>query len=112
MPWIFGRPVPVTASHFLSYRDTRTAGARTVEWLPRIPYPLALIRDEHDPVVAHWEFDELRAAAHDGMSPSVTAVELASEAGPESHWFEHSRDQLITTVADWIGASQRKGQPA
>jgi hypothetical protein len=104
MPWIFGRSVPVSARHFLSYRDTRSAGARTVEWLPRIPYPVAIIRDEHDPVVAHWEFDELRASARGGISPSVTAVELVSVAGPDSHWFEHSRDQLIIIVADWIGA--------
>ncbi|MFB2599330.1 alpha/beta hydrolase [Herbiconiux sp. P17] len=104
MPWIFGGSVPVSARHFLSYRDTRSAGARTAEWLPRIPYPVAMIRDEHDPVVAHWEFDELRASARGGISPSVTSLELASVAGPDSHWFEHSRDQLVDTVADWIGA--------
>ncbi|MCS5719263.1 lysophospholipase [Herbiconiux sp. CPCC 205763] len=112
MPWIFGRAVPVTARHFLSYRDTQVAGARTVEWLPRIPYPLALLRDEHDPVVAHWEFDELRALARDGISPSVTAAELPSEPGPDSHWFEHSRDRLVTTVADWIGALPNEGKTA
>lgn len=102
MPWIFGRAVPVTAAHFASYRDTRAAGAWTVEWLPRVPYPILMLRDNHDGVVAHWEFDELRAAAAEGISPAFTAVELASHPGADAHWFEHSRAALVDAIAAWI----------
>lgn len=104
MPWIFGRPVPVTAQHFLTYRDTRSAAARTVEWLPRVPYPTLMLRDEHDTVVAHAEFDELRSTALSGIAPGFVAQEIPSRPGTQSHWFEHSREALVGAVAGWITA--------
>jgi hypothetical protein len=102
MPWLGGRSVPVTAQHFLTYRRVGTAGARSVDWIARIPYPLLMLRDTNDPVIHDFEPGWLEAALEDGLSPSVTVVSLPSDAPSDGHRFEGSRDALIDTVSTWL----------
>ena len=52
MGWIGGRQAPVTARHFLTYRDEAASAADTTFWIARIPRPILLVRDAADGVVA------------------------------------------------------------
>lgn len=102
MPWLGGRTMPVTAAHFLTYRRVGLAGARSVEWLPRIPGPLLMVRDENDQVIEYFEPGWLEAALAAGLSPAVSSVLLPSEAPSNGHAFEKSGDALVETVHGWI----------
>ena len=51
MNWIGGRQAPVTARHFLTYRDEAASAADTTFWIARIPRPILLVRDAADGVV-------------------------------------------------------------
>jgi pimeloyl-ACP methyl ester carboxylesterase len=102
MPWLGGRTMPVTAGHFLTYRRVGIAGARSVEWIARIPYPLLMIRDEHDQIIHDFEPGCLEAAAAEGLSPSVTMVTLSSVPPTDGHRFEGSRKSLLDTVSGWL----------
>ncbi len=102
MPWLGGRTMPVTAEHFLTYRRVGLAGARSVEWIARVPYPLLMVRDENDSVIHDFEPGWLEAAARDGLAPSVTSVSLPSPAASKGHAFEGSGPALVDTVADWL----------
>ena len=46
MPWLWGRRTPVTAQHFLTYRDEQASAADSTYWVPRIPHPILMLRDE------------------------------------------------------------------
>lgn len=102
MRWLHGAAVPVTAQHFLTYRQTGTAGARTLDWIARVPYPLLLVRDAHDPVISHFEPGQLQAAAGAGISPSVTSVLLPSPEGSNGHAFEATGEALVSLARDWL----------
>jgi pimeloyl-ACP methyl ester carboxylesterase len=102
MRWLGGRDMPVSAAHFLTYRQTGTAGARSIDWVARVPYPLLMVRDEHDPVINYFEPGQMERAALEGITPSVTSVHLKSEAGSNGHAFETSGDELVALVQPWL----------
>ena len=102
MRWLGGREMTVTAAHFLTYRQTGTAGARSIDWIARIPYPLLMVRDEHDPVINYFEPGQLEAAATAGIAPSVRSVLLPSQPGSNGHAFETSGDALVELAAPWL----------
>ncbi|MEV0072570.1 alpha/beta fold hydrolase [Amycolatopsis sp. NPDC050768] len=102
MSWLGGRSVAVTAQHFLTYRRTGTAGARSVEWITRVPNPILMVRDQHDTVIHDFEPGWLEAALEQGISPSVTSVSLPSPEGTEGHRFDGSGESLVDTVAGWL----------
>jgi pimeloyl-ACP methyl ester carboxylesterase len=102
MRWLHGAEMPVTAQHFLTYRQTRIAGARSVDWIARVPYPLLMVRDEHDPVIGYFEPGQLEAAARAGLSPSVTSVLLPSPEGTNGHAFEATGDALVDLAIPWV----------
>jgi pimeloyl-ACP methyl ester carboxylesterase len=101
MPWLHGRTMPVSAEHFLTYRRTGLAGARSTEWIIRVPHPILMIRDQHDSVINYFEPGQLEAALEHGLSPSVTSILLPSEPS-DGHGFEDSGPALVDTVADWL----------
>ncbi|HEY0248201.1 MAG TPA: alpha/beta fold hydrolase [Gryllotalpicola sp.] len=103
MRWLGGVEMPVTAQHFLSYRRTVVAGARSVDWIARVPYPLLMVRDSNDPIINYFEPGQLEAAvAAEGISPSVTNVLLESEAPSNGHAFEKSGPRLVERVRGWL----------
>jgi pimeloyl-ACP methyl ester carboxylesterase len=102
MRWLYGHEMPVTAQHFLSYRQTGIAGARSVDWIARVPYPLLMVRDANDPVINYFEPGQLEAAATAGISPSVTSVLLPSPAGSNGHAFEATGAALTELAARWL----------
>lgn len=103
MSWLGGKTVPVTAQHFLTYRRVGTAGARSIDWIARVPYPILMVRDEHDTVIHDFEPGWLEAALGNGISPAFESVSLPSPAGTEGHRFDGSSDALVETVAGWLG---------
>jgi pimeloyl-ACP methyl ester carboxylesterase len=110
MRWLHGAQMPVTAQHFLSYRQTGTAGARSVDWIARVPYPLLIVRDANDPVIGYFEPGQLEAAANAGISPSVVNVELPSGAGTNGHAFEATGDALVELASTWLLALRENGR--
>lgn len=107
MPWLGNRTTPVTAQHFLTYRRVGLAGARSVDWAGRIPYPVLMVRDQHDSVIHDFEPGWLESALREGLSPSVTSISLPSDPGTEGHRFDGSRQALIDTVLTWLATLVR-----
>ena len=63
MRWIGGIETPITAQHFLTYRDEQASAADGTYWIPRIPRPILIVRDEADGVVLPFEPYMLLSAA-------------------------------------------------
>ena len=106
MPYLGGVQSPVTAQHFLTYRDERSSAADGTYWIRRIPNPILLARDQADGVVLPFEPYMLLSAAHaeGSLVPSITYVVVpdthpASAAG---HIFTDNTDALVDTVAHWL----------
>jgi len=76
MRWIGGIETPITAQHFLTYRDEQASAADGTYWIPRIPRPILIVRDEADGVVLPFEpYMLLSAAQAEGsLVPSIKYV--------------------------------------
>jgi hypothetical protein len=74
----------VTAQHFLTYRDEQTSAADGTYWVPRIPRPILILRDEADGVVMPFEpYMLLSAAQAEGsLVPSIQYVLLPNRRPP------------------------------
>lgn len=92
----------MTAEHFLTYRANDLAGTRSLDWAPRVPYPILMISDKNETVIAPFEPAWLQSSASSGLSPSVQLVQLDSEPGTDGHAFEGSAQELIDTVLRWL----------
>jgi pimeloyl-ACP methyl ester carboxylesterase len=106
MPYIGGRQTPVTAQHFLTYRDERTSAADGAYWMPRIPHPILLLRDEADGVVLPFEPHMLVSAAHaEGSLVQGITYQVVPDRHPpsaEGHVFTDNTQPLIDAVAAWL----------
>ena len=73
MRWLGGVETPVTAQHFLTYRDERASAADGTYWISRIPRPILILRDEADGVVLPFEPHTLLSAARaeGSLVPSI-----------------------------------------
>jgi pimeloyl-ACP methyl ester carboxylesterase len=106
MRWLGGLETPVTAQHFLTYRDERTSAADGTYWIPRIPYPILILRDEADGLVLPFEpYMLLSAARAEGsLVPSINYILLTNHRPPsrEGHLFTDNTQALIDAVAAWL----------
>jgi hypothetical protein len=106
MPYLGGRQTAVTAQHFLTYRDERVSAADGTYWVPRIPYPILLLRDQADGIVLPFEPHMLLSAAHaeGSLVPSITYVVVPDERPPGAagHTFTDNTRPLIDAVAAWL----------
>jgi pimeloyl-ACP methyl ester carboxylesterase len=84
MRWLGGVETPVTAQHFLTYRDEQASAADGTYWIPRIPRPILIVRDEADAVVLPFEpYMLLSAAQAEGsLVPSIRYVLLPNQRPP------------------------------
>jgi pimeloyl-ACP methyl ester carboxylesterase len=107
MRWIGGVETPVTAQHFLTYRDEQVSAADGTYWIPRIPRPILILRDEADGVVLPFEpYMLLSAGQSEGsLVPSVKYVLLPNPRPPsqEGHIFADNTEALTDAVAAWLG---------
>jgi hypothetical protein len=103
-------PVPVTAQHFLTYRDDGCSAASGVYWIRRIPRPVLLVRDEGDLVVEAFEPSMLLAAARSegSLVPRIDFVSLPNPRGPnlDGHGFGDNQERLAAVVGDWLRANE------
>ena len=105
MNWITGQKVPMTAQHFLTYRWENSSAADGTYWIRRVPYPILMVRDEGDAIVANFEPPMLLSAALSpgSLVPSIKYVNLPNEKrGPAEHYFVNNRERLIETIATWL----------
>jgi hypothetical protein len=106
MPYLNNRKTPVTGQHFLTYRDDQSSAADGTYWLPRIPRPILLLRDQADGVVLPFEPYMLLSAAH-AEGSLVQGIEYAvvpdpHPAGPAGHMFTDNAQPLIDAVSGWL----------
>ena len=105
MPYI-GRQTAVTAQHFLTYRDDQTSAADGTYWMPRIPLPVLMLRDQADGVVLPFEPYMLLSAAHaeGSLVPSIAYVVVPDQRPPSAagHIFTDNTDALVEAVSAWL----------
>jgi hypothetical protein len=110
MRWLGGVETPVTPQHFLTYRDEQASAADGTYWIPRIPRPILIVRDEADGVVLPFEpYMLLSAAQAEGsLVPSIRCVLLPNLRPPsrEGHIFTDNTEALIDAVAAWLAEQQ------
>ena len=106
MRWLGGVETAVSAQHFLTYRDERTSAADGTYWIPRIPRPILILRDEADGVVLPFEPYMLLSAAHaeGSLVPSIKYVLVPNRRPPsrEGHLFADNTEALIDAVSAWL----------
>jgi alpha-beta hydrolase superfamily lysophospholipase len=106
MPYLGGRQTPVTAQHFLTYRDERTSAADGTYWIPRIPQPILLLRDEADGTVLPFEPTMLVSAAHGegSLVHDITYVVVPDRhpASAAGHVFTDNTQPLIDAISAWL----------
>jgi pimeloyl-ACP methyl ester carboxylesterase len=110
MRWLGGIETPVTPQHFLTYRDDQASAADGTYWIPRIPRPILIVRDEADGVVLPFEpYMLLSAAQAEGsLVPSIKYVLLPNERPPsrEGHIFADNTEALVDAVSAWLEEQQ------
>jgi pimeloyl-ACP methyl ester carboxylesterase len=106
MRWLGGVETPVTAQHFLTYRDEQTSAADGTYWISRIPRPILALRDEADGLVLSFEpYMLLSAARAEGsLVPSVKYVLVPNHRPPSrgGHLFADNTEALIGAVSGWL----------
>ena len=106
MRWLGGIETPVTAQHFLTYRDEQTSAADGTFWISRIPRPILILRDEADGVVLPFEPHMLLSAARaeGSLVPSIKYVLVPNHrpASRKGHLFTDNTDALVAAVSGWL----------
>jgi len=106
MPYLGGRQTAVTAQHFLTYRDEQTSAADGTYWIPRIPHPILLVRNEADGIILPFEPHMLLSAAHaeGSLVRSITYVVTPDQHPPSAagHIFTDNTQPLIDTISVWL----------
>jgi pimeloyl-ACP methyl ester carboxylesterase len=106
MPYLNGRQTPVTAQHFLTYRDEHSSAADGTFWIARIPHPILLLRDQADGTVLPFEPHMLVSAAHSegSLVPSITYEVVPDQhpVGPAGHVFTDNTGPLVDAVSAWL----------
>ena len=104
MRWLGGVETPVTAQHFLTYREEQTSAADGTYWICRIPRPI--LSDEADGVVLPFEPHMLLSAApaEGSLVPSIKYVLVPNHRPPsrEGHQFADNTPALIDAVWGWL----------
>jgi pimeloyl-ACP methyl ester carboxylesterase len=106
MPYLGGRQTPVTAQHFLTYRSEQTSAADGTYWVPRIPRPILLLRDQADGVVLPFEPYMLLSAANaeGSLVQGITYIVVPDQRPPSAagHTFTDNTQSLVDAVSAWL----------
>jgi pimeloyl-ACP methyl ester carboxylesterase len=106
MPYLRGQQSPVTAQHFLTYRSEQASAADGTYWVPRIPRPILLLRDEADGIVLPFEPYMLVSAANTegSLVQGVTYVVVPDQRppSPAGHTFTDNTQALVDAVSGWL----------
>jgi pimeloyl-ACP methyl ester carboxylesterase len=106
MPYLGGRETPVTAQHFLTYRSEQASVADGTYWVPRIPRPILLLRDQADGIVLPFEPYMLLSAANaeGSLVQGITYVLVPDQRPPSAagHTFSDNTQSLVEAVSAWL----------
>jgi pimeloyl-ACP methyl ester carboxylesterase len=106
MPYLGGRQTPVTAQHFLTYRDEQISAADGTYWIARIPHPIVLLRDQSDGIVLPFEPYMLLSAAHaeGSLVQGIAYVVVPDQhpVGAAGHTFTDNIQPLVDAVSTWL----------
>jgi pimeloyl-ACP methyl ester carboxylesterase len=106
MPYLRGQQSPVTAQHFLTYRSEQASAADGTYWVPRIPRPILLLRDEADGIVLPFEPYMLVSAAdaEGSLVQGITYVVVPDQRPPSAagHTFTDNTQALVDAVSGWL----------
>jgi alpha-beta hydrolase superfamily lysophospholipase len=106
MPYLGGRQTPVTAQHFLTYRDEQASTADGTYWISRIPQPVLLLRDQADGIILPFEPHMLLSAARaeGSLAKDITYVVVPDVHPPSAagHVFTDNTQPLIDAVSAWL----------
>jgi len=106
MPYLGGRQTPVTSQHFLTYRGEQTSAADGTYWVPRIPHPILLLRDQADGIVLPFEPHMLVSAARaeGSLVQGITYVVVPDQRPPSAagHVFTDNTQPLVDAMAAWL----------
>jgi pimeloyl-ACP methyl ester carboxylesterase len=101
----------VTAQHFLTYRFEQTSTADGTQWIKRVPYPVLIVRNASDSLIADAETTALFEAAKSDASlvRSLDYVTLPSSlpASLDGHCFVGNEEALAETVCRWLDKIDR-----
>ena len=101
----------VTAQHFLTYRFDQTSTADGTQWIKRVPYPVLIVRNASDSLIADAETTALVDAAKSDASlvRSLECVTLPSSlpASLDGHCFVGNEEALAETVCRWLDKIDR-----
>jgi pimeloyl-ACP methyl ester carboxylesterase len=110
MRWLGRVETPVTAQHFLTYRNEQTSAADGTYWVPRIPRPILIVRDEADGIVMPFEpYMLLSAAQAEGsLASSIKYVLLPNHRPPsrEGHQFADNAEALVDAMSSWLAKQE------
>ncbi len=97
MPYLGGRQTPVTAQHFLTYRDEQTSAADGTYWIPRIPHPIFVLPFEPYMLVS-------AAHAEGSLVQGISYVVVPDQhpPGAAGHVFTDNTQPLIDEIAAWL----------
>jgi pimeloyl-ACP methyl ester carboxylesterase len=108
MQYFTGQQVPVTAQHFLTYRWSKSSVADGTMWIKQVPYPVLLVRDQADGLVASFEPASLLDAAHSegSLVKGIELVVLPNKNAPslKGHYFDGNEQPLADTLVNWLAA--------
>ena len=106
MLWLRGRRTPVTAQHFLTYRDDQVSTTDATYWISRIPRPILLAVGEADDAVLAFEPSMLLSAANAAGSlvQHITFVRVPDRRSPsrDGHLFVGNTQPLVDAIFDWL----------
>jgi pimeloyl-ACP methyl ester carboxylesterase len=106
MGWFVGDKMPVTARHFLTYRQEESSAADSTYWITRVKLPILMVRNEADGIIQPFEPYMLLSAAHaeGSLVESIRYVILPDPRprSPEGHSFVGNTDALVATIAGWL----------
>ena len=106
MGFYTGGDVPVSARHFITYRDDVTSVANGNSWIARVPYPMLIVRDAADGVILPWEPYELLSSAHAAGSlvPRIEYAVVPHDAAPSlpAHSFVGNAAALLDVVTAYL----------
>ena len=108
MQYFTGQQVPVTAQHFLTYRWSKSSVADGTMWIKLVPYPVLLVRDQADGLIAPFEPASLLDAAHSegSLVKGIELVVLPNKNAPslKGHYFDGNEQPLADTLVKWLAA--------
>jgi pimeloyl-ACP methyl ester carboxylesterase len=108
MRYLGNQETPISARHFLTYRDDLSGGANGTYWIGKVPDPVIVLRSQSDTEVNAFEPYMLvgAARAEGSLVPSIE-FDLIPDPGhpdgvPGGHEFTYNSDAFTAAILTWL----------